>query len=90
MAMASKETEQEAALQRIRHRAKAIEMWLQKNGGAALDEQRHLDTGSRERAYWHYGYMVALRDVLRLISGQSPSLEDQEPEGTPDTLRLTH
>jgi hypothetical protein len=29
-------------------------------------EQRHLDPGTIERAYWHHGYLAALRDVLAL------------------------
>lgn len=32
-------------------------------------EQRHLDTGTDERAYWHHGYASALKDVLRMIQG---------------------
>ena len=28
-------------------------------------EQKHLDKGVPERAYWHYGYGMALRDVLK-------------------------
>jgi len=31
-----------------------------------LREQKHLDAGTVERAYWHYGYMIALSDVLCL------------------------
>lgn len=37
-----------------------------------LHEQKHLDAGTSESTYWHYGYMIALRDVLRLDA----------PEGT--------
>ena len=40
-------------------------------GGGAVQEQRHLDAGTPEREYWHYGYMVALRDVIRLLTGQT-------------------
>jgi hypothetical protein len=29
-------------------------------------DQRHLDANTPERAYWHYGYQAALRDVLAL------------------------
>jgi len=28
------------------------------------EEQKHLDEGL-EREYWHYGYAIALRDILR-------------------------
>jgi hypothetical protein len=30
-------------------------------------DQRHLDAGSDERAYWHHGYASALKDALRMI-----------------------
>lgn len=33
---------------------------------ALVGEQMHLDEG-RERDYWHYGYAVALTDVLRML-----------------------
>jgi hypothetical protein len=42
--------------------------WLQENAPASLSEQRHLDEGTQERAYWHFGYMSALRDVLRFLT----------------------
>jgi hypothetical protein len=42
--------------------------WLKTNAPTAGDEQKHLDEGSEARAYWHYGYMVALRDIRKLLS----------------------
>jgi hypothetical protein len=47
--------------------------WLQKNA-PEINQQRHLDDGSRERAYWHYGYLVALRDLRDLLRGRRSSL----------------
>lgn len=39
-------------------------------------EQKHLDAGTVERDYWHYGYLIALRDVLkRLDATGMPSKE---------------
>lgn len=32
-----------------------------------FEEQKHLDKGSVERAYWHYGYAMCLRDVLNQL-----------------------
>jgi hypothetical protein len=29
-------------------------------------DQRHLDSNTPERAYWHFGYETALQDVLKL------------------------
>jgi hypothetical protein len=45
----------------------ALRRWLAENAPAMVEEQRHLEEGSAERAYWHYGYMMALQDVLRLL-----------------------
>src|SRR5579875_1029237 len=32
-----------------------------------IEQQAHLDDGSSERAYWRYGYLVALPDVRQLL-----------------------
>ena len=39
------------------------------------EEQRHLDGGSPEREYWHYGYASALKDVLTMLqsAGGTPN-----------------
>jgi len=55
----------------MRERAKKLEVWLRTCDG--IEHARHLDDGSPERMYWHYGYAVALRDALRLITGRSDS-----------------
>lgn len=52
----------------VRRRAAALSAWLNECGNGCLDEQAHLDAGSVEQIYWHYGYLVALRDVLRRLS----------------------
>ena len=28
-------------------------------------EQKHLDNGTTEREYWHYGYAICLNDILK-------------------------
>jgi len=46
---------------------KRIENIKQNFGGSlilASKEQKHLDTCSIERIYWHYGYLIALKDIL--------------------------
>lgn len=53
--------------ERIRRRIEALEAHLREHGIDVFAEQRHLDPGTSERAYWHYGYLVALRDVLGLL-----------------------
>ena len=67
----------------IQKRADDLREWLQKNAPAALTEQKHLDDGTQERVYWHYGYMVALRDVLRFFTeSKSPSRKSYKPDTT--------
>lgn len=41
--------------------------WLKKHAPHVFDEQIHLDVDTEERAYWHYGYLSALRDIQRII-----------------------
>jgi hypothetical protein len=41
---------------------------MERDGGErACRDQRHLDHGTEERAYWHHGYASALKDVLRIL-----------------------
>ena len=51
----------------LKNRADELRSWLDVNAPQCREEQRHLDEGTAERAYWHYGYLSALQDVLRLI-----------------------
>lgn len=52
----------------VEKRAGDVKEWLQKNAPESLNEQKHLDEGTQERVYWNYGYMVALRDILRFLT----------------------
>lgn len=52
----------------IERRVSDLREWLEKNAPESLSEQKHLDEGTQERVYWTYGYMVALRDVLRFLT----------------------
>lgn len=56
-------------LAKLSKRLKDIEDAMKKEG-ASTGEQKHLDEGSTERAYWHAGYASALRDVLELMESQ--------------------
>jgi hypothetical protein len=51
----------------IQKRHDDMQEWLNENHRAVFNDQKHLDEGTPERAYWHYGYMVALRDILKLM-----------------------
>lgn len=47
-------------------RADGEAAWLAETAPYAQTDQKHLDANTPERAYWHYGYMTALRDVTRM------------------------
>jgi hypothetical protein len=56
-------------LQDMRNRIATLTRWLEKHCPDCETEQAHLGEGSREQAYWNYGYLAALRDVLRKLGG---------------------
>jgi hypothetical protein len=49
-------------------RIEELQEWLVANAPECRTEQKHLDEGTTERAYWHFGYLSALQDMLRLMS----------------------
>jgi hypothetical protein len=51
-----------------RIRAEGLREWIKQNAPNCFVEQKHLDEGSVERAYWHYGYLSALQDLLKVMS----------------------
>ena len=51
----------------LERRIDALMEWLAKENGVSMGEQRHLDSGTPERLYWHYGYYMALRDILEML-----------------------
>ena len=63
---------------KVQDRANALRAWLRENSPVCFVEQKHLEEGSQERVYWHYGYMVALRDVMRLMTGEPVSSDTPE------------
>ena len=50
----------------VRERIHRLELWLAADRHNCEEDQAHLVEGSAERAYWHHGYLVALRDMLAL------------------------
>lgn len=52
----------------LMERRDSIREWLGQQGELATLEQRHLDSGSTEQAYWHHGYHAALDDMLKLLN----------------------
>lgn len=52
-------------------RASGIRDWLIANHPECEKEQAHLKEGTPERAYWHFGYYMALEDVLNLTTREA-------------------
>ena len=66
-------------IENIRKRYERTVRWLKENYPNICEEQKHLDARSIERGYWHYGYAVALRDILDknpLFPEDLPKTED--------------
>ena len=49
---------------------------MRQYGSSALREQRHLTKDSTERTYWNYGYLMALREALDLVTDQNDTPKD--------------
>lgn len=60
--------------ERIDERLAGIVQWIEENAPEIMDEQKHLNAGSAERAYWHYGYAIALRDIRKCLAGKNSRL----------------
>ena len=53
--------------EQLRARKRLLEEWLDECCPYAAVDQKHLDDGTPEQAYWHLGYMAALADIFSLI-----------------------
>lgn len=49
-------------------RMNQIRQWLDTSAAQWCSEQRHLDEGTAERAYWHMGYLAALADAQAMCA----------------------
>ncbi len=58
-------------IQAISDKADALARWLAENAPDCEISQKHLDPGTVEQTYWHYGYLCALRDVLAIVDSES-------------------
>lgn len=67
-----------------------IQQWVLKVAPHVFEQQKHLDEGSPERAYWHYGYLCALNDVLeKLTAMPSPIQAVAENAASPEVVEKT-
>jgi hypothetical protein len=49
-----------------------LEKWLRAHAPDCATAQAHMIEGAPERAYWHYGYLIALRDVAEWLRTRGP------------------
>jgi hypothetical protein len=48
--------------------------WILEHAPHVAAEQEHLDEGTPESAYWHFGYLTALLDVREFLARRGSSL----------------
>lgn len=58
---------------KIEYRCRELREWIQNKAPQCITEQKHLEDGSQERAYWAHGYLSALQDVMRLFYQSAPN-----------------
>ena len=66
--------ETRTVVEKLQERETTLQAWLSENAPECEHLQTHLDDNTAERAYWHFGYMMALRDVLALLGGNASTL----------------
>jgi len=62
----------------LRTRRDGIREWLDDEAPYAVEEQKHLDAGTPERAYWHHGYQAALNDVIDTLTSAESSYGSED------------
>ncbi len=76
--MGLKQNKNEAVLDLLRNREQGLRGWLAENAPQCSARQAHLDNGTSEQAYWHHGYMMAIRDVLILLAERVTILRQRQ------------
>jgi hypothetical protein len=59
------------SVEAIAEKTAAMTRWLEANAPDCEKDQRHLDEGTIERVYWHFGYVCATRDFLAMLTPPS-------------------
>lgn len=71
----------------LEKRSAELQAWMWQNTPEVFTEQRHAHAGPDykiERNYWHYGYLIALRDVLhKMTAQQALAAEPATPASEP-------
>jgi hypothetical protein len=55
----------------IRAKAETLTRWLSEHAPYCETSQKHLDQATVEQAYWHYGYVCAIQDILAIVDSES-------------------
>jgi hypothetical protein len=66
------------AIAHLRGRYDSIRRELAEITPYTIADHKHLNADTPERAYWHYGYCAALKDVLGLLSGELDQKSDSK------------
>jgi len=70
--MAGEYSLDQARVQAMSDKVRAMTRWLAEKAPYCETSQRHLDEGTVEQAYWNYGYVCGARDFLALIDRLLP------------------
>ena len=57
-------------VQAIFDKADDLTRWLAQNAPNCHTSQKHLEEGAIEQAYWHYGYVCAIKDILAIVRSE--------------------
>lgn len=58
----------------VQRRIAELGTWLAEQGVDVREERAHLDQGSRDRLYWHYGYFIGLQEALKVLTARGATL----------------
>jgi hypothetical protein len=65
----------------IRRKAAEVAIWMSRHGQRAVRERAHLHPGSQAQAYWQYGYLTALSQMIDIMHGRIADLSAMSDEG---------
>jgi hypothetical protein len=58
----------------VERRIAELGRWLAEQSVDVREERSHLDQGSRDRLYWHYGYFIGLQEALKVLTARGATL----------------
>lgn len=64
-------------LHALKARRETVILWLKKNHPSVVKENKHLNQDGETRAYWHYGYLMAISDIIKKIEQLEASMASE-------------